>query len=358
MKTDSLLHQTRIHFPRLDLDTVRIIPIEKGGSGRRFYRVHSSAEQKLILVKYDPERSENRQYVEIARFLEKQNVRAPKIYHHDAEEALIWIEDLGEEDLFSQRDESWMVRRVLYESALDEVAKLHRVSERDSNSIRSRLSAEFNAALYLWEQSYFFENCLGRYFQLENAALEELAALPALHRIADELDRLPRVLVHRDFQSQNIIVRNGLAYLIDFQGMRPGRPEYDLASLLFDPYVVLSDSERGELIEYYLARQKEHGWDLRAEVERILPFCAIQRLMQALGAYGFLGLVKGYDAFLRYVPTAMNLLHSFVSAQKGLERLDDTLGRCLATQSGPVPSMAAPAPLRQCGADSAAISPR
>ncbi|MDB6147759.1 MAG: putative phosphotransferase related to Ser/Thr protein kinase, partial [Spartobacteria bacterium] len=127
MKTDTLLHQTRIHFPRFDVGTVKITPIEKGGSGRRFYRVHSSAEQKLILVKYNDERAENRQYVDIAKFLEAHAVRAPKIYYHDAEEGLIWIEDLGEEDLFSHHHESWMVRRALYESTLDEIAKLHRI---------------------------------------------------------------------------------------------------------------------------------------------------------------------------------------------------------------------------------------
>ena len=65
------------------------------------------------------------------------------------------------------------------------------------------------------------------------------------------LGDLPRVLVHRDFQSQNIIVRNGQAHLIDFQGMRPGLAEYDLASLLYDPYVTLSADERTQLLEYY-----------------------------------------------------------------------------------------------------------
>src|ERR1700731_1541020 len=194
MKTESLLHKTRLHFPRFDVDTVKITAIESGGSGRRFYRVHSAAEQKLILVKYDLDRLENRQYVEIAKFLERHDIRAPKIYYHDSDEGLIWIEDLGEEDLFSHRHESWMVRRVLYESTLDEVAKLHRVPESESGGIRSKLSAEFNADLYVWEQNYFFKNCLSRHLQMDQARLRQLAALPALSSIAERLDRLSRVL--------------------------------------------------------------------------------------------------------------------------------------------------------------------
>jgi aminoglycoside/choline kinase family phosphotransferase len=325
MKTDLLLHQTRIHFPRFDVETVKITPIEKGGSDRRFYRVHSSPEQKLILVKYNLEREENRHYVEIAEFLAAHDIRAPKIYYHDPDEGLIWIEDLGEKDLFSNRDESWLVRRALYESALDEVAKLHRLSDLDSRAIRSNLPVEFNAALYLWEQSYFFENCLRRYFQVDDAELHELAALPVLHEIAQRLDRLPRVLVHRDFQSQNIIVRNGQAYLIDFQGMRPGLAEYDLASLLFDPYVDLTDNERSELIAYYRERQKEAGRIIEDDFEKTLRLCAMQRLMQALGAYGFLGLVKRHKGFLQYIPAALKSLRAIVSGIAGLEELGRSL---------------------------------
>ncbi len=224
MKTDRLLSQTRIHFPRFAVDDIQIAPIEKGGSDRKFYRVQCSPDQTLILVKYDLDREENRHYVDIARFLEAHKIRAPKIYFHDPDEGLIWLEDLGQRDLFADRDESWLVRRAFYESALDEVAKLHRLPE--SAAANLKLPAEFNAALYLWEQHYFFENCLGRYFRLDPTQIASIAGLPAFERIAEQLGNMPRVLVHRDFQSQNILVRNGLAYLIDFQGMRPGLAQY------------------------------------------------------------------------------------------------------------------------------------
>src|SRR3954462_3539295 len=120
-KTDLLLRQTRIHFPRLEEAKVRITPIEKGGSDRKFYRVRWSSDQTIILVKYNLEREENRHYVEIAEFLAAHQIPAPKIYFHDPSEGLIWIEDLGKTDLWSHRQETWMVRRAFYESALAEV---------------------------------------------------------------------------------------------------------------------------------------------------------------------------------------------------------------------------------------------
>src|SRR6202043_2175190 len=190
MRTETLLRQTRRHFPRFNVNEVKIAPIEKGGSDRKFYRVRCSAEQSLILVKYNLEREENRPHVEIAQFLETHEIRAPRIYYHDVDEGLIWLEDLGERDLFGYRDESWLVRRVFYESALDEVRKLHQLPESVCIEMHQHLPAEFNAALYLWEQSYFFENCLGRYFKIDQARIDDLSGSPVLHQIAEDLAQM------------------------------------------------------------------------------------------------------------------------------------------------------------------------
>jgi aminoglycoside/choline kinase family phosphotransferase len=325
--SDLLLRQTRIHFPRLEEAKVRITPIEKGGSDRKFYRVRCSPEQTIILVKYNLEREENRHYVEIAEFLDAHKIRAPKIYFHDPAEGLIWIEDLGKTDLWSHRAESWLVRRAFYESALGEIVKLHCLPEEARLTIQKNLPAEFDAALYRWEQNYFFENCLGRFFGVEAKELSDLAALPSLGRIAEELAERPRVLVHRDFQSQNIIIRNGQAHLIDFQGMRPGLAEYDLASLLFDPYVAFTRAECEELLADYEAKRAAAGNAVPADSRATFRHCGIQRLMQALGAYGFLGLVKGNKTFLDHIPAAMQSLRGLVREIPELEKLSVVLDR-------------------------------
>jgi N-acetylmuramate 1-kinase len=336
IKTDVLLRETRIRFPAFGEAQVRIAPIEKGGSGRKFYRLQCGPDMSIILVKYDLERDENRVYVQIAEFLAAHHIRAPKIYFHDAAEGLIWLEDLGETDLWMQRGESWLVRRAFYESALEEAAKLHRLPATAAGEISGQLAPEFNAALYQWEQSYFFENCLGLYFGVAENVRTELAALPTLHEIAQRLGDLPRVLVHRDLQSQNILVRNGHAHLIDFQGMRPGLAEYDLASLLYDPYVELAEAEREELLTFYGNLRDDEDETARPEIERrqILRLCAMQRLMQALGAYGFLGLVKGSRAFLEYVEPARCSLCALLGEIGGLEPLENLLGVLPANRRG------------------------
>jgi N-acetylmuramate 1-kinase len=318
---ETLLRQTRLHFPRFEEAEAKISSIEKGGSGRRFYRIQLSPDQTVVLVKYTRDQAENQRYVEIAEFLAEHDIRAPKVYFNDPDEGLIWIEDLGENDLWSHRAESWSKRRVLYASALEEIAKLHRISEADSLRFRSHVPPQFDAALYLWEQHYFTEHCLGRHFGVDGTKLDELARLPRLKQIAEQLGSYPRVLVHRDFQSQNIIIRQGQAYLIDFQGMRPGLAEYDLASLLYDPYVELSAAERRESLEVYLSEVSLSG----PAFEEKFALCAMQRLMQALGAFGYLGKVKGYPAFLDHIPVAMQSLGEILAGVQDLEPLRNLL---------------------------------
>ncbi len=324
-KTDALLRQTRRHFPRWDEAEVEITPIEKGGSDRRFYRIKSAAEQSLILVKYNLERDENRHYVQIAEFLAEHGIRAPRIYFHDAAEGLIWIEDLGETDLWSFREEDWLVRRELYQSALEEVAKLHCLPISAADALRKNFPQEFDAALYLWEQHYFIAHCLGSHFGASEKLQKELENSQFLNGTATRLAELPRVLVHRDFQSQNIIIRDGRSCLIDFQGMRPGLSKYDIASLLYDPYVTLSPNERSEIFQMYRELRERRGYPMRVDDEEIFLLCAMQRLMQALGAYGYLGLVKQNPKFLEHIPAALASLRSVLAQIDGAEKLSAAL---------------------------------
>ena len=149
------------------------------------------------------------------------------------------------------------------------------------------VSLNFDFALYRWEQEYGLQNCFRRCFQLSADRVQTLWA----RRELVELATYPRVLVHRDLQSQNMIITDDEPFLIDFQGIRPGSGAYDLASLLYDPYVNLTDAEREELLAYYLERL-DSAVD-RGQFRDIFLRCAIQRLLQALGAYGVIGILRG-----------------------------------------------------------------
>ena len=272
-------------------------PVNHGGSDRQFWRGRGKA-AGLIAVFYGPEKAENSRYAHCADFLHRQGVRVPAVLAHDAEWRRLLMEDAGTEDLWSHRNEAWPVRRELYTKALREAARLHAI-DLSAAEAEHVLREPFDAALYRWEQDYFFNHFLGA-----DTAAAWRAAVP-LDAQAEELAAHPRVLVHRDLQSQNVMVRNGEVTLIDFQGMRAGLAGYDVASLLYDPYVPMTTAEREELSGVYAGsagRGDAQAWneELRAG--------ARQRLMQALGAYGFLGRVKGKSAFLQHIPVAAERL--------------------------------------------------
>lgn len=329
MLSDFLLEQTAARFPQFLRDTIRIEPLEKGGSGRKYYRICMPGGGSLILVKYGNQREENRHYCDIDAFLDDLGVRVPAIYHHDPDEGLIWMEDLGEKDLWHYRSEPWPERRKYYGSALEQIVRLHcRGHLEVVEAARPKFQNAFDADLYRWEQNYFFENCAGRVFGFDAAEIEPQASRARLDEIACLLAALPRVLVHRDFQSQNIMVFDGRAFLIDFQGMRPGVAQYDLASLLYDPYVAMPEPEREALLGDYVALCSEAGYAVPSDFREVFDLCALQRLMQALGAYGFLGLVRERPHFLEHIPAAMASLREVVARIPGLEDLQTLLARC------------------------------
>lgn len=328
MLSRTVINQIIERFPDYAAGDFQVCPLEKGGSERKFYRIQAGPRHSMIVVKYSGQKEENRHYVTIAQFLGEAGVSVPKIYFHDPEEGLIWMQDLGEQDLWASRHEPWDIRRPLYESSLHEVCKMHTAATRRQDVASLKLEREFSDQLYLWEQGYFFENCLRAHFRLEESAVRRYSNLPVFHDIARLLASLPRVLVHRDFQSQNILVQDNSAWLIDFQGMRPGLPQYDIASLLYDPYVTLHDSERAALLDFYKRTARREGMEVASDFDEIYYRCALQRLMQALGAYGFLGLQKGRADFLAHIPAARHSLREVASRIDGLDEfvtLLDTL---------------------------------
>ena len=310
MLPENLIEQTVSRFPRYAQGKIQIDALEKGGSDRKYYRIRVTNEHSLILVRYGEGRAENRHYCEIAIFLKSLGLHVPEIYHHDEQERLIWMEDLGETDLWAYRGTEWETLREYYGQALDEVVALHTRGHLALQDAGITLQTEFNEELYLWEQNYFFENCVGRVFGREAGAG---ADAEVLREIARRLAGKPRVLVHRDFQSQNVLLCRNDAWLIDFQGLRPGLAQYDLASLVYDPYMPLDPAQQEELINGYIRRVLEVGGEVAADFRQTLDLCAMQRLMQALGAYGFLGLVKERAAFLEHIPAALQSLREVLA---------------------------------------------
>lgn len=281
--------------------------LSRGGSGRRYMRL-SWAEGSFVVMHYDMGRKENALFVPIGNFLHQIGVPVPRILAWDEENRFILLEDLGDESLWSLRSLPPEERWALYRKTVEALIILHTYPLEAFPARDVPLMEGFDERLYRWEREYFREQFVYNLMGVTLSESEASALENELDMLAKRLNACPSCLIHRDFQSQNIMICQGKPYFIDFQGMRTGNPCYDLASLAYDPYMPLTSSERRQIVEYYFQLR---NWDLSLEEFFLKVWeAAAQRLMQALGAYAFLSLVKGYTDFLNYInPGIKNLIY-------------------------------------------------
>lgn len=276
--------------------------VAKGASTRAFYRFSKGGE-KLVGCFYSDLPRENFLYAPIAEFLCGCGVPVPKILYHDAQKKIIVMEDAGERDIGELQAEEM---RGAYFAALRAAKILHTKASEKFAANPIELCPPFDADLYRWEQDYFYRECAQGVFGI-NIPRPDSDFEVLTRRLLD----FPRRLLFRDFQSQNIMVsEGGDIRVIDFQGMRLGNPFYDVASLLFDPYV---EKLGGEFVDdalgEYLNFLPDASFPGFAESREMLNFAGVERLLQALGAYGFLSAKKGKTGYAKYfAPAAANLL--------------------------------------------------
>jgi aminoglycoside/choline kinase family phosphotransferase len=305
---------------------IELSPLEGRGSDRNFFRLKWNRKDSAILVHYNPKRVENTYYADIATFLREIGVPAPRLIRHHPAGCLIIMEDLGDTNLWSLRKTPWETRRTFYQKTLSIAHRLHSFPEKNFPSARVRLREGFGPDLYRWERNYFRDHFVRDVCAIELDPTFERQLEAELSSLAQRLAATRRSLVHRDLQSQNVMIRDGEPFLIDFQGMRFGSPFYDLGSLLCDPYVNFSGSEHEELLSFYYGLST---WDLDwVAFQNTFWEASAQRLMQALGAYGFLGLKKGFKSYLEHIPAGLRNLHRAASQVASLPRLRELSWAC------------------------------
>jgi N-acetylmuramate 1-kinase len=312
-----------------------LIPFEGRGSDRTYYRFRWSDSHSAILVHYQPTRVENTYYAGIAHFLDGIGVSVPRILRHDPQGCFILMKDLGDVDLWFLRNESWELRRALYQKTLVLVSRLHSFSQQHFPAGEVKLTEAFGPELYRWERNYFEENFVQAFCGIELDPSYGMQLEAELAGLAERLDTGRRSLVHRDLQSQNVMIENGEPFLIDFQGMRFGTRFYDLGSLLCDPYVNLSSAERTDLLSYYHRVSKDElDWE---DFQKAFWEASAQRLMQALGAYGYLGITRGLTNYIAHIPSGLQNLQA--AAEKAaslplLHALSIQCGKCIQINAG------------------------
>ena len=281
--------------------------IGTGGSDRNYYRI-SNGEGTHVLMQCNDNDPEYERHLEYTRFFMKQGVPVPRLISAEPENMRAVFEDVGDISLyrFLKCPRTGEEMENIYRKALDAVVTMHAISEEALLECPLLGKRIFDHEYFRWETDYFIERFVKGLWEL---TIESPGLDKELDALAARADSLPKTVIHRDLQSQNILVMKDGVRRIDFQGARIGPPAYDIASILWDPYHCLDDALRDRLIEYYAGRMRAEtaGFD-EGPFRETLVTCRLQRHMQALGAYGFLSKVKGKNYFLKYVPEGLRML--------------------------------------------------
>jgi len=303
-------------------DTLRLLAM--GGSDRRFYRVVSKKTSCIAMV--SPASSDEQQaWLDINRFLHSCSIGVPNIYAQDDVHHIMLVEDAGDVSLYHalNTEQDRKTQLDLYKQALDILAAMQVHATANMQSCTCLRNRHFDYAAFRAETDYFIRSFLQEYCKIKTPP----ALTDEFHQLALTLSHEPPEFMHRDFQSQNIHLANDQLTIIDFQNATAGPPHYDLVSLLKDAYVVLSESERELLIQYYLETRSELGSPVNDPVAftRTFHLCGLQRNMQALAAFSFLGTHKKKTHFYTHIPTALDYLEEVLHTINGYPGLRATI---------------------------------
>ncbi len=278
------------------------------GSDRRFWRM-AVGDWSAVAMISPSEDEEFDRFTQIAGFLASRNLGGPALLSVAKDEHAVLMEDLGADSLFSLVHSKGLGSESVtdaYRRTVDHLLELQSATQSARSECPLAVDRCLDYDALRWETGYFREQFLVGHLGMDPADLAELDG--EFHALAETVAAQPRVLIHRDFQSQNIHVQDDGIRLVDFQGMRLGPLTYDLMSLLFDPYVALDDGLRAELLNRFAAADAHAGSFTTEDIRAMALAAGLQRIMQALGAYGFLGHVKGKRAFLDHIPAGLAVL--------------------------------------------------
>ena len=299
-----------------DPESIAMLP--GSGSYRHYYRITGNC--KSVLGVYNDDCKENIAFLSFTESFHNSGFPVPEIFSADLENNCYLIEDLGDLTLFTKIEDQRKSGNNFFAEVIHiyhEILKwLPQFQVKGSSLINYKVCyprAAFDRQSMLWDLNYF------KYYFLK------LAKVPFdEQKLEDDFDTLTKFLLeagcdyfmYRDFQSRNIMVKDGKPWFIDYQGGRKGPLQYDLASLLYDAKAAVPENKREEFVAFYL---NELGRYLKVDHEQFLHHYygfVLIRILQALGTYGFRGYYENKNHFLQSIPFAMQNLEVLLNQNR------------------------------------------
>ncbi len=299
-------------------ESIQLQPIASDAGFRRYYRFSSPSE--WLAVDAPPETEDSRQFVELARYLSEHQVHTPKILAADESQGFLLVEDFGDELLHRQLTQTNAAQ--VYRQTFNSLLSLQACPD------HTALIPRYDRALLRRELDIFCEWFVGKLldYQLNTSEQEHLNKL--FLTLENSALEQPQTLVHRDFHSRNLIVREDKSLgVIDFQGALWGGCTYDLVSLLRDCYIRWpAELAKGLALEY---RQTAISAGLLADTVdeaqylRWFDWAGLQRHIKVLGIFARLYLRDNKPNYLKDLPLVIRYTLEVAESYPELELFAD-----------------------------------
>ena len=297
----------------------KLTPLPRSGSDRQYFRIVSTKHTALGV--YNPDARENLAFIEFSKHFKKNDINVPEIYREDMQNHIYLIEDLGDITLFKYlsldkaQNNGKFSRNLLnnYQRIISELPKLQISASKGLDYTVCYPRSDFDKQSMMWDLNYF------KYYFLKLGGIlfDEQALEDDFQRFADYLLTTDRhFFMYRDFQSRNIMLKDGEVYFIDYQGGRRGALQYDLASLLYDAKADIPQEIRDELLDLYMDELGSYHRIERESFKEYYHGFVLIRILQALGAYGFRGFYEKKAHFLASIPYALDNLNHVLEMAK------------------------------------------
>ncbi|MFW6081654.1 MAG: sugar phosphate nucleotidyltransferase [Desulfosalsimonas sp.] len=304
------------------------------GSDRNWFRLGAGGRSLVMAdhgIQSEPGPSEFDSFVAIGTHLHKKGLAVPEIYIYDRFSGLVFLEDLGDETLQSAVLETSdsAAAETLYRQVIDHALEMSIKGVEGFDPGWCYQEPEYSRNTIVEKEGmYFADAFLDRFLGMKDFDRKCLYA--EFGRLADVIEECATPgFMHRDLQSRNIMLNQLGCFFIDFQSGRRGPVQYDLASLITDPYVELDRDLRQRLVDHAAERLgSETGGIDKSVFYRGYHYCAIARNLQALGAFGHLT-ASGKPQFGRYMLPGLRNLSGLLSSARdpAFPYLADTVSR-------------------------------
>ena len=304
----------------------RIIPLAGDASDRNYFRlILENGQSKILVIHKEPFNYKKLPFVNVTELLHHLSIPSPAILGHADDLGILILEDLGDLTLQSHLKKISSAEKTKeYRKAIDIIVTLQQQKNEQTKADYIPYQLAFDTKKLASELNFFITYFIETHRGVSISKHTRSALQKEFNTMATTIAMEPRLLCHRDFHSRNMMVREEHIYLIDFQDARMGPEAYDLASLLRDSYIDLSDKLFCDSIDYFLSRKG--GRHDPKKFREHFDLVAMQRNLKALGTFGYQVSERQNAIYLQYIPRTLRYVRQTLSGDHRFNTLRPILG--------------------------------